>query len=310
MSENTTDIYQLDLFYNQHFSEDKIEDFCENISYSIIEKYFLVSTIDNATYEREIFKIIKRLIILHLQSNFGNETEFNVLFSVYLFKKHFKLIFSYLSEHLMQEIAYSNQNVVNFLKYYSLDTLIVEMKKYTIPQIKDVNGLRWNVVSMLSVLKTYIKTQDQLNEIQPKIDALQKSIASFYKNGLSPEEHNAVVEKDYASLNEIIIRNTSRIATIHDSLSILKDETALSLAYQELQDAQNQRLKLREEKALITHSKIKQYTMQEYTNLVKQYDAIQRDIKPKQKIIEQNKSSYLCIKNALIKALISKKQAI
>ncbi len=69
-------------------------------------------------------------------------------------------------------------------------------------------------------------------------------------------------------------------------------------------------LKLREEKALITHSKIKQYTMQEYTNLVKQYDAIQRDIKPKQKIIEQNKSSYLCIKNALIKALISKKQAI
>jgi len=310
LSENSTDIYQLDLFYNQHFSEEKVETFCKNISSIIIEKYFVVYTIDNATYEKEIFKIIKKLIILHLESSFDKEMEFNLLFSVYIFKKHFKLIFAYLSEYLMKEIAYSNQNVIDFLKYYSLDTLIVEMKRYTIPQIKDVNGLRWNVVSMLSVLKTYVKTQDKLNEIQPTIKSLEKDIRSFYKNGLSPEDHNALVEKNYASLNEQIIKNASHIANIHDALVILKGDTELALTHKELQDAEYERLELRQKKAQLTKLKIKQHEMLEYTNLVKQYDAIQHEIKPKKKIIEQNKSSYLCIKNALIKALISKKQAI
>ena len=282
----------------------------KNISYTIMEKYFFVYTIDNATYEKEIFKIIKKLLILHLVSTFNKEMEFNVLFSVYIFKKHFKLIFEYLSEYLMKEVAYSNQNIIHFLKYYSLDTLIVAMKRYSIPQIKDINGLRWNVVSMLSVLKTYVKTQDQLDEIQPTIDSLKKSIASFYKDGLNPEEHNLLVEQRYSSLSELILKNASRIASIRDALFILKDETEIALAHRELQDAESQRLELREEKAQLTKSKIKQYRMLEYTNLVKQYDLIQHDIKPKKKIIEQNKSSYLCIKNALTKALISKKQAI
>ena len=310
LSENIIDADQLDLFYNQHFSEEKIEALCDDISHTIIEKHFINSAIDNATYEKEIFKIIKKLIISHLESSFNEEMEFNVLFSVYIFKKHFKLIFKYLSERLMKEVAYSNQNVINFLKYYSLDTLIVEMTRYSIPQIKEADGPRWNVVSMLSVLKTYVKTQDQLDEVQPTINFLEKSIASFYKDGLSPQEHNALVEKSYSSLDEIIMKNTSRIASIRDSLIILKDETEISLAHQELEDAQNERLELREEKAKLTKLKIKQYRMLEYDNFVKQYDAIQHDIKPKKKIIQQNESSYLGIKNALIKALISKKQAI
>jgi len=310
LEKNATDINALESFYTYNFSQEDTEILCENIAEEFLQKYFLDSTINNATYEKDVFKSIKKLIILHLDSKFTKEMDFYVPFAIYFFKKNLKLIFQNLSEYIMEEVAYSNHDVINFLKYYSLDTIVVDSKKYKVPQIREKEGDRWNVVSMLGILKVYVKTYEQLETIQNDIESIQTKIASFYINDTSPIEHNKEIEKKHEIIEEEIKNNASLIDTINDSLVILKNEDALNKARKELEGAQVQRLNLREEKAVLTKAKIKQVNMYQYKELVKQLESLQRSAKPNEKIIAQNQESYNSIKNSLTQALISKKQAL
>ena len=301
--------YHLETFYKQNYSKKVITQLLITTTDTLIQLYFTDKIVSNETYEKDIFKIIKKLIIKNLPTN-TQDGEFNILLSVYIFKLHFKNVFTYLSEYLMQEVAYSNIGIINFLKYYSLDTILIDKMKYKVPQIKEDNGPRWNVTSMLSILKTYIKTQNQLKTIQESIESINLNIASYYIEGLSPLEHNEIIEKKYETLEHEINKNASHITIIHDSLSILSKADDINKANKELDIAQENRMHLRDKKSQLTKSKVKQVKMLEYHNLLKQLDILERGSKPKEKIIEQNYDSYLSIKNALIKALISKKQAL
>ncbi|MFT5660281.1 MAG: hypothetical protein ACI9TV_000922 [Sulfurimonas sp.] len=301
---------KLKLFYLQNFSKKEIESLCFDIAQIIVDKYFLSNVIDNATYEKDIFKIIKKILILKLNTSFDMIMEFNALLSIYIFKKHFKLIFTYLSELIMVEIGYSNYEVMNFLKYYSLDIILVDKKKYIVPQIKEDNGPRWNVTSMQGILKTYVKTQEQLTDILRYLKDLDTQAHSYYINNINPFEHNVLVEKRFQNLEVRINSNTQRIDIVHDSLSILQDKDEILKANRELKLYQEQRAHLRELKAQLTKDKVKQYKILAYEDTLKKIKTIQREIRPKKKIIQQNKKSYLSIKNALICALISKKQAV
>ena len=307
---NTADIKNLELFYTKKFSNEEIEDLCFEIAQTVLEKYFLSGTFTNAVYEKEIFKVVKNLIIMDLNNSFNNDLEFHLLLSVYIFKKNFKIIFQYLSELIMEEVAFSNTIIIDFLKYYSLQTLVVDNKKYDVPNIQEDDGPIWNVTSMLSILKTYVKTQKQVDIIEDDIKIVRHKIQSYYIDNISPVEHNQMVEKKYLDLEDQISQNASDINIIHDSLRILKDSEEIEAANYELEVAQKQRIELRDEKAELIKIKVKQYKMFEYEALIKQQEKLLREIKPKHKIIEQNQSSYLSIKRALTKALISKKQAI
>ena len=307
---NTAEIKNLELFYTKKFSNEEIEDLCFEIAQTVLEKYFLSGTFTNAIYEKEIFKVVKNLIIMDLNNSFNNDLEFHLLLSVYIFKKNFKIIFQYLSELIMEEVAFSNTIIIDFLKYYSLQTLVVDNKKYDVPNIQEDDGPIWNVTSMLSILKTYVKTQKQVDIIEDDIKIVRHKIQSYYIDNISPVEHNQMVEKKYLDLEDQISQNASDINIIHDSLRILKDSEEIEAANYELEVAQKQRIELRDEKAELIKIKVKQYKMFEYEALIKQQEKLLREIKPKHKIIEQNQSSYLSIKRALTKALISKKQAI
>ena len=307
---NTAEIKNLELFYTKKFSNEEIEDLCFEIAQTVLEKYFLSGTFTNAVYEKEIFKVVKNLIIMDLNNSFNNDLEFHLLLSVYIFKKNFKIIFQYLSELIMEEVAFSNTIIIDFLKYYSLQTLVVDNKKYDVPNIQEDDGPIWNVTSMLSILKTYVKTQKQVDIIEDDIKIVRHKIQSYYIDNISPVEHNQMVEKKYLDLEDQISQNASDINIIHDSLRILKDSEEIEAANYELEVAQKQRIELRDEKAELIKIKVKQYKMFEYEALIKQQEKLLREIKPKHKIIEQNQSSYLSIKRALTKALISKKQAI
>ena len=301
---------KLKLFYLQNFSEKEMEVLCFDVGQIIVEKYFLSDVIDNTTYEKDIFKIIKKILILKLNNSFNLTMEFNALLSVYIFKKHFKLIFSYLAERIMVEIGYSNYEVMNFLKYYSLDVILVDKIKYMVPQIKEENGPRWNVTSMQGILKIYVKTQEQLTDTLRYLADLETQAHSYFINGINPYQHNEQVEKRFQNLEVRINENIQRIDIVHDSLFILKEEDEIVRANEELQLYQKQRAHLRELKAQLTKEKIKQFKILTYESTLKKIEIIQREIKPKEKIIQQNKESYLSIKNALMRALISKKQAV
>ena len=304
------DLEKVELFYKSYLNDEIIDDLCYETAQNILTNYFIERIIDNASYEKEIFKSIKKILILKLQTLFQQDLEFTTSLAIFIFKKHFKLIFNYLSEALMYEVAYSNENVINFLKYYSLDTIVVERLKYVVPQIKEENGPRWNVVSMLSVLKTYVKTQDQLDLLEQKLQTLESEAQIYYVDEYSPYEYNNIIQRKFEESDEKIKNNALRINAIRDYISLLQEDDELTKAKEELNIEESIRLELREEKAQLVKAKIKQFKLAQYEAIIKQIEQIQREKLPKQKIIEQNKDSYISIKNALMKALISKKQAL
>ena len=310
LGNNTNNTDDVELFYNTHISQEYIQELCEETAQGIVNKYFLGDVIDNATYEQNIFKLVKKLIILSLADFSKKDMNFNVLLSIYIFKKHFKLIFGYLSEYLIEEVAYSNHDVINFLKYYSLNAIVVDKEKYIVPQIKEKDGPRWNVTSMLSIVKTHIKTLDQLHEMQNRLDDIQKKIQTYFVEGISPKIHNQNIKEKFEKLEEDIKKNTSEIDTIHDSLNILTNNIEIVRAQKELENAHDQRMDLREIKTELIKAKVKQIKMLEYQGLCAQADSLQKEISPKNRIVQQNQDTYISIKNALIKALISKKQAL
>ena len=215
-----------------------------------------------------------------------------------------------MSINLLKELAYANTYVINFLNYYSHDILVIGVKKYTVPQIKEEGGPRWNVPSMLGITTTYVKTLDQIKRMQSHLRKLQIQANTYYVEGIAPDLHNREIQKKFKMLEEDIQKNDKTISIIYDYLHILTDTQEIIDTNQELEKAKSIRIELRKIKAQLVKSKVKQIQMLQYQKLMMQCDLIQRDMGPKNTIIAQNESAYLSIKNSLSKALITKKQAL
>lgn len=303
-------INKLDLFHDSYFTKKEIDDLIYKISISFVEKYFIKEQISNQQYEKDVFKIIQKLIIEEVTVTFEKSQEFYKELSVYIFKKYFKTIFKYISESLINEISLSNTNVIDFLKYYSVDTIVVDEIKYQVPQIKTDDGPRWNVVSMINVIKTYLNAKERLSFTEKKLKDLNTELNACLVNSLSPFEYNSQIEEEFNKLEELIKKNTLNIDIVRDCITLEKNGDNLIKFNQELKDFKDERLKLREEKTRLLKSKIKQQELDKYEKLYLEVEALTRDRKPYNKILEQNQDKYLSIQNSLIKALISKRQAI
>ncbi|MEA3330821.1 MAG: hypothetical protein U9Q29_03905 [Campylobacterota bacterium] len=300
---------ELESFYSEYFSEEEIENLFFDIALIFVQKYFLEKHISNIQYEKDVFNLIQKLIIEDLKGEFECSTEFYKGFSGYIFRKHFRLVFQFIAELLLKEIAFSNKHIIEFLKYYSSDVIVIDGRKYKVPELKAESGLKWHVVSMMALTKIYIKTQEYIFESESSIEQLENKVSSMYIDDLSPIEYNSAYHKKYQQLSDKIITNARKIEEFRDSLEILKDDEYYSIK-KELREFEDERMKLREKKAVLKSNKVEAKTITQYNKLIKELETIKRSMKAKQKILQQNKDSFLSIKNALIKALISKKQLI
>lgn len=298
------------LFVDENFTKEEIEDFLSDIALVFVEKYFLNNTLSNFQYEKDVFKILNNLIKKELLEIFKNEEELYEGLSLHFFKKYFKLLFSLISELLLKELAYSNHNIVEFLKYYSLNTIVIDTIKYKVPQIKEKDGPRWNVTSMLGILKVYIKAKDYVDKIQIQTHQTNKKLQTYYIDGLSPIQHNENIAKESKILEQKIISNASQINILRDSLNLEVNEEKILKIKIQLQNAKDTRLELREIKANFVKLKIKQIKLMQYNELIKTMESYQRNTKDKYIILKKNQDSYNSLKNSLVIALISKKQVI
>ncbi len=298
------------LFCDENFTKKEIEIFLFDISFIFIRKYFINKVISNEYYEKNVFQILKKLINKGLLDIFKNKIEICEDLSFYIFKKYFKSLFAFISEFLLKEIAYSNQNVIEFLKYYSLDVIVIDNIKYQVPQLKEEDGHRWNIVPILGVLKIYIKTQDYIDEIQLKIIELEKNSIKLNINSFSPIEHNNNLKIQNEVSEQSILHNSNRISILRDSISLEKDDAQLQNLTQELDVEIRQRLILRENKSMLVKQKVKNTQISEYNSLIKEIDLLKYNTKAQYLILEKNKDSYQSIKNSLFFLLISKKKVI
>lgn len=294
-------------FYKNFFIKDENKNFFYEVAEQFVETYLLEKRIDNVTYEKYVFSFVQSIILEHLEKAFDNNQEFFKGFSGYVFRIHFKEVFGYIANMILTEISASNKHMIEFLKYYSLNIVVIDGQKYKVPEIEADNGLKWSVSSMMSIVKIYIKTDQSIDLLISKKDKLQDSINDLYINGISPMEHNSILTKEMDELSQDIAYLAKKLNLHTDSLDLSKSE-------QEKENLKNdiKKIKLdmqlkREEHSKLLANMVNKSDLYRYNNTKKDIDALTRQEKREEKILEQNESAFLSIKNSLIKALTSKR---
>ncbi len=306
---NGIDEEELKSFYKEYFSPEEVKALFQDIADIIVQKYFLDNHISHDAYEKDIFKIIQKLIIEDLSQDFECSLEFYKGFSGYIFRKNFKEVFYHIAHLLLKEVAFSNQNIVDFLKYYSLNILVIEGVKYKIPELTSDDGLRWHIVSIVAMAKTYIKVQEYIIDKDKTLKQLNKEIQSLYIGGISPIEYNTEIFKKFQKLDVLIGKNIKRIEHTRDALDLYSGDDKVYLE-EELDELTKERLLLKDKKSQLQAKKVKQMGIAKYEGLLNKVEIVQRESKSHHKILKQNQDSFESIKSAIVNALISKKKVI
>ena len=307
---NGLDEKELESFYKNFCSIKESNNFYRDVAKKFVDTYLIEKKIDNETYEKYVFQFIQSIINDKLINAFDRNDIFFKGFSGYVFRIHFQEVFSYIANFILFEIGMSNKFIIKFLSYYSLDILIIEGRKFKVPEIKAESGLKWNVVSMMSIVKVYSKAIMTIESLEIKKESLKKKVTEFYIGEVSPIEHNNKISRDIEKVNQDFLYCSSKQDAYFDTLNITKDEKQrtsikndIKAIKSELQDLTSKRKKLKEKM-------VSQSDLAKYTQIQKEIDSINRQQHKNEKILSQNEDAYLSIKNSLIKALISKKHLL
>ncbi|WP_137012428.1 hypothetical protein [Sulfurimonas crateris] len=307
---NGLDEDELSSFYNNFFLKEENKNFFYLVAEQFVDTYMLDKKIDNMTYEKYAFSLIQSIVTEHLINTFDRNDDFFKGFSGYVFRIHFKEVFNHIANLILSELSASNRYIIDFLKYYSLNIVVLDGQKYRVPEIEASNGLKWNVASMMSIVKIYVKTEISLETIKEQKEELEEAISEYYINSLSPIEHNAKIAKEIEKVSQNIIYAIKRLNIYTDSLDSSKDPNEAQGLKSEVRDIQNEIQMKKDEKNRLTLNMASKSQILKYNNIKKELDALKRQERRDEKILAQNKSAYLSIRNSLLKALTSKKTLI
>ena len=308
---NGIDEDELKSFYSDVFSKDENKNFFYDVAEQFFDVFFIDKKINNLTYEKYAFSFIQAITAEHLIKLFDhNDDEFLKGFSGYVFRIHFKEVFGHIADLILGEISVSNSYMMDFLKYYSLNVVVLNGKKYKVPEIDAGNGLKWNVASMMSIVKIYVKTDISLREIKSNISKINKDILEFSIGSLSPVEYNANLNKSINKLS-IDINHAMKRLNIHiDLIDSTADEASKSVLKDDVKTIKEEIQIKQNEKDQLSLKIVPRQQLTQYTELKKQLDSLKRQERREKMILSQNKESYQSIKNSLVKALTSKKVPI
>ncbi|MCK9472938.1 hypothetical protein [Sulfurimonas sp.] len=305
---NGLDEDELKLFYDNFCSAKESDDFYREAAREFIDIYIIEKKIDNETYEKYVFQYIQSIINEKLTSKYDKNEIFFKGFSGYVFRIHFEEMFEYIAHFILFEVSMLNKQVIDFLNYYSLNVIVVNGKKYKVPQIKAQSGLKWNVVSMMSIVKIYNKVALSIEQINSKRELLAKELSEFSTAKLSPIEYNSMINKNIDEITLEINAALRRQITLEDVLATSKDEKEGKKLKDDIRNIKNLLQSLADNKKKLSEKLIKQHVLMQYNNIKKDMDSLKRQQKRDEKILQQNEEAYLSIKTSLIKALIAKKR--
>ena len=291
-------------FYDDIFLQEENEDFFDNIAEVFLKTYLLGKKPDNKTYEQNVFGIIQAIVTNKLISCFDHHEGFFKGFSGYILRIHFKEVFDYISELILVELSKSNGYIMDFLKYYSLRVVILNGVKYDVPEIIDDKGFRWNVASLMPVIKVYIKSAQAYDNLDIKLDYLEDKIFDFYVSDVSPIAYNKAINSEIKNLTQDISESISRMDRYIYTLKDTPNDAQLKNDIIEIrEDIHNMRVK----KDMLSTKILPRETITRYTDIKKESDTLNRQLMREEKTIERNEQQFVSIKNALTKALTAKK---
>ena len=301
---------ELDDFYDEYFSKEESREFFQIIVKEFVERYFIEEKIDNNIYENNVFPLLQNIIIEQLIFEFDDSDEFFKGFSGYIFRIHFTEVFEYIADFILNEIAFSSDYMIDFLKYYSLDIVIVNGEKYRVPSLETKDGLKWNVISMLSIAKIYTRTKKLLKKLDKEIHLLDDKIVDLFINEISPVEYNNQYLKEKQKLDEDLSIERRRLDESLDMLQIVKEENDKVSLTKDIKKIKKDFHIVRRSLELLGQKEVNRSDLDKYVRYERELDYMLREQKAEEKILSQNETSFLLIKKSIVKALISKKQRV
>jgi hypothetical protein len=307
---NGIDEEELSAFNTEHFSSRGDRDFFIHVAKLFVNRYLIEKNISNLEYEKNVFGYIHSIITQQLILTFDDCEEFFKGLSGYVFRIHFEEVFENVAEAILAEVAMSNQYMIDFLKYYSLNIIVINERKYKVPVLEAQNGLKWNVLSMLSIVKLYMVTKSKIKAINYELDNKNDEIETLIIDGLTPVEYNKKHMEDKKRLAKEMTDTEKKLEKYKDSLSLTKDEKKRASLQNDISSIKKNIRLLKEENKMLLSRDINRAKINKYIMLEKEVDSMSRNLKREEKLLEQNEESFKSIKFALVKALISKKQLV
>ena len=307
---NGIDEDELDDFYDEYFPKKESKIFFQTVVREFIELYFLDEKIDNNRYEKKVFSYIQSIIMEKLIEEFDYCDEFFKGFSGYIFRKHFNEVFEYIADFMLNEISISNEYIIEFLKYYSHNIVIINGEKYRVPALETDDGLKWNVISMLSIAKIYTRTRESIKRRNKEIDVLDEEALGLFIDELSPVEYNNLYIKERQELEEELSKENRKLEKFLDSIYITKDKKKKDSLKKDAEQIKKEIKLIKQDMRELAKEEIKRSVVDKYLKIERELDSMLRALKAEERILAQNEKAFLSIKKALVKALISKKQRI
>ncbi|OIP53504.1 MAG: hypothetical protein AUK54_08850 [Helicobacteraceae bacterium CG2_30_36_10] len=307
---NGIDEEELKSFYTNFFTKEENGDFCYTVAEEFVKTYFLEQQIDNETYEKNVFSYIQAIITNKLLAIFDNNSDFFNGFSGYIFRIKFKEVFGYIATLILKEVARSSPYMNEFLKYYSQNIIVVGGEKYKVPVLEAESGLKWNVISILSIVKIYVKIETSIQTLKQDMGEIDDELFEMQMGDLSPVEYHTLLFKEKEVLEHKIAKGMAKMGKYRDSLQLAREENDRAILTDKIKNMKQDMQDMRDKKAQLTSLMPKKNILTKYSELEKELATTIRLIKAEEAILAKNKVAYQSIKGALIKALTSKKQKL
>ena len=307
---------ELEDFHEEFFANGENQNFFPLVAKIFTEEYFHERKIDNIVYEKNAFTYIQNIILEEVSALYddddggGDDDEFFKGFSGYVFRIHFKEVFGYIADYILAEIAISSSYMAEFLNYYSLSIIVLNGEKYRVPSLDAGNGLRWNVISMLSIAKVYTKTIATVKTLKREIIEAEYKIEGLYISNISPTKYQAMIIKKQNDITKSINKEVQRLERVNDSIRTAKSEDEKTWLNKDLKDIKLKIADLRDDKSFLSEKMVKQDVIKSFLALEKQLESLNTKLRREEGILKRNEETYFSVKNALVNALTSKKQKI
>lgn len=301
---------ELKTLYDEFFAQQQNKNFFYYVAKLFVQVYFLEQKIDNFTYENKRFSLIQSIVSEQLNHAYNNDDDFCTGFAGYIFRIHFQEVFEHIANFILAEIAISNDYMIGFVKYYSSNVIVLEGKRYKVPELETESGLRWNVASILSIVKIYVKTKTSIDRMKKNINELNQDLLELHVEGHPPAEYKKILLKQKEKIEDDIIQDKKKVEKCYDLSDLSNDKNEKAKLQREIRALRDEIEVKREERKSISNKMVKASVINEYNKIRNEIDGIKRQMKRDQRVLEQNEESYISIRHALAKALASKRVLI
>lgn len=104
----------LESFYYEFISDRDNKKLFLLIAREFVNIFFHKKKITNLSYEKRVFQYIQAIISKHLTSKYEKNDEFFNGFSGYIFRIHFKEVFEYIADFILDDISASTSYMIEF----------------------------------------------------------------------------------------------------------------------------------------------------------------------------------------------------